>query len=82
MRILVAPRTPSAIVDAAVEALRATTAAEFGISGAPGRRRVYIEGARRYPFPLQKAKYLVGASEVCACMSFVTAATSRAGRAT
>ena len=29
VRILVAPRTPSAIVDAAVEALRPTTAAEF-----------------------------------------------------
>ena len=60
----VAPRTPSAIVDAAVEALRPTTAAEFA-----SRTQDDVESTLRecqVSFPLQKAKYLVGAAEVCA----------------
>ena len=64
VRILVAPRTPSAIVDAAVDALRPTTAAEFA-----SRAQDDVESMLRecqVAFPLQKAKYLVGAAEVCA----------------
>ena len=64
MRILVGPRTPSAIVDAAVEALRPTTAAEFS-----KRAQDEVESVLRecqVSFPQQKAKYLVGAAEVCA----------------
>ena len=64
VRILVAPRTPSAIVDAAVESLKPTTAAEFA-----SRTHDDVESTLRecqVSFPLQKAKYLVGAAEVCA----------------
>ena len=65
VRILVAPRTPGAIADAAVEALRPTTVAEFST-----RAQDDVESMLRecqVSFPLQKAKYLVGAAEVCAC---------------
>ena len=64
VRILVAPRTPVAIVDAAVDALRPTTAAEFAV-----RAQDDVEASLRecqVSFPSQKAKYLVGAAEVCA----------------
>ena len=64
VRILVAPRTPAAIVDAAVDALRPTTAAEFST-----RSQDDVESMLRecqVAFPGQKAKYLVGAAEVCA----------------
>ena len=64
VRILVAPRTPSAVVDAAVDALRPTTAAEFA-----SRTHDDVESTLRecqVAFPSQKAKYLVGAAEVCA----------------
>ena len=64
VRILVAPRTPSAIVDVAVDALRPTTAAEFA-----SRTHDDVESTLRecqVAFPGQKSKYLVGAAEVCA----------------
>ena len=64
VRILVAPRTPGAIVDAAVDALRPTTAAEFASRTHDDVEATLREG--QVSFPLQKAKYLVGAAEVCA----------------
>ena len=78
VRILVAPRTPGAIVDAAVEALGPTTAAEFSSRAQDDVESTLREG--QVSFPSQKAKYLVGAAEVCARSD--SAATSRAGRAT
>ena len=65
VRILVAPRTPSEIADAAVEALRPTTATEFSSRAQDDVESTLREG--QVSFPLQKAKYLVGAAEVCAC---------------
>ena len=64
VRILVAPRTPSAIVDAAVDALRPTTAAEFA-----RRAQDDVEATLRasdVAFPRRKAEYLLGAAESCA----------------
>ena len=64
VRILVAPRTPSEIADAAVDALRPTTAAEFAARAQDDVESTLREG--QVAFPGQKTKYLVGAAEVCA----------------
>lgn len=64
VRILVAPRTQGAFVDAAVGALQPTTAVEFA-SRAPDDVEAALR-AGEVAFPRRKAEFLVKCAEVCA----------------